>query len=617
MRSIVRRPLIGGHVDHFEEPFYGLFEPIYPALKGRRETVGLDQLLVQLLQQIGLRHVSKLEVGHPFFIVHARSLPAMFFGDKQPKSLGGLAPFLKRRQIWNRTMATATKRKAAKKKPAKKTTSKAKGGREVDSHCPIASQAKVHEDWDAMLNQTNIANNNNKFYVIQVLEKGKDFYCWTRWGRVGEHGQNALRGPFKASSAAISEFEKKFQSKTSNKWANRANFQPKSGKYELIEIEQKSDDEAEEVEEKLKKLDASRPIAKKKQIVAPSKHSKEVQALINLIFDHNMFKGAMASFDIDVKKMPLGQLSKKQVTKGFEVLDDLEKALKKRDQSKLMEHSSHFYTVIPHAFGRQRPPVIDADDKLQKKRDMLNVLADIEVALNMQKKSSKQSTKTTTLPNPIDLHYDELNAGLELVKPGTKEHDALKTYLDNTKRGGWRKSDLIHIYRLDRNGEDKRYGTHDKLGNRKLLWHGTNVAVVAAIIKSGLRIMPHSGGRVGRGIYLASEQSKSAGYVGTAGNIGIMFLAEAALGKEHHITRDNSSLRAAPKGFDSIVAKGYGEPDPKKDTSMKIDGREVVVPQGKVVHNPKFKGKSSFNQSEYLIYKESQVRIRYVLKLRM
>lgn len=36
-----------------------------------------------------------------------------------------------------------------------------------------------------------------------------------------------------------------------------------------------------------------------------------------------------------------------------------------------------------------------------------------------------------------------------------------------------------------------------------------SVAVVAAILKSGLRIMPHSGGRVGSGIYMASEAGKS------------------------------------------------------------------------------------------------------------
>ncbi len=57
-----------------------------------------------------------------------------------------------------------------------------------------------------------------------------------------------------------------------------------------------------------------------------------------------------------------------------------------------------------------------------------------------------------------------------------------------------------------------RFKSHDAISNRRLLWHGTNVAVVAAILKSGLRIMPHSGGRVGKGIYFASECSKSASY---------------------------------------------------------------------------------------------------------
>ena len=69
---------------------------------------------------------------------------------------------------------------------------------------------------------------------------------------------------------------------------------------------------------------------------------------------------------------------------------------------------------------------------------------------------------------------------------------------------------LGHCLSLLMKGE--RFSEHSGTGNRKLLWHGTNVAVVAAILKSGLRIMPHSGGRVGRGIYFASENSKSAGY---------------------------------------------------------------------------------------------------------
>ena len=91
--------------------------------------------------------------------------------------------------------------------------------------------------------------------------------------------------------------------------------------------------------------------------------------------------------------------------------------------------------------------------------------------------------------------------------------------------------------------------------------------------------MPHSGGRVGKGIYFASENSKSAGYgeyvmlyylspnksiscvVRTTNDaIGIMFLAEVALGKEHGIDRDDSRLTKPPGGYDSVVARGRTEP---------------------------------------------------------
>lgn len=43
-------------------------------------------------------------------------------------------------------------------------------------------------------------------------------------------------------------------------------------------------------------------------------------------------------------------------------------------------------------------------------------------------------------------------------------------------------------------------------------------------------------------------------------DIGIMFLGEVALGKEHNIKVGDSSLTCAPKGYDSIVARGRTEP---------------------------------------------------------
>ena len=81
--------------------------------------------------------------------------------------------------------------------------------------------------------------------------------------------------------------------------------------------------------------------------------------------------------------------------------------------------------------------------------------------------------------------------------------------LQATGRG----QELLNVWRVDRQTEASAFAEHSKLENRKLLWHGTNIAVVAAILKAGLRIMPHARGRVGEGLYLASEHSKSAAYV--------------------------------------------------------------------------------------------------------
>jgi poly [ADP-ribose] polymerase len=47
----------------------------------------------------------------------------------------------------------------------------------------------------ATLNQTNITNNNNKYYNLQVIQSDKDpniNFFMTRWGRVGTPGQKSI-----------------------------------------------------------------------------------------------------------------------------------------------------------------------------------------------------------------------------------------------------------------------------------------------------------------------------------------------------------------------------------------------------------------------------------------
>ena len=68
-----------------------------------------------------------------------------------------------------------------------------KGRAAVDTSCPRADNCHVYDDganvYDALLNQTDIGSNKNKYYIIQLLETDAQppkYYTWNRWGRVGE-----------------------------------------------------------------------------------------------------------------------------------------------------------------------------------------------------------------------------------------------------------------------------------------------------------------------------------------------------------------------------------------------------------------------------------------------
>jgi len=497
-----------------------------------------------------------------------------------------------------------------------------------DIHNNLAISGSVVENFGFTLNQTNIGANNNKFYIAQVIEDGGQFYSYQRWGRVGENGQTNVKkfndGTWPSTKdVAIKDFEKKFKDKSGNKWEDRANFVNKPKKYDFVETETDADVTA-AMDAKL--ADSNSSAAKKAARISNVKSylDKPTQELVSWILDKDMFNQAMSDQKIDTAKCPLGAIKKAQVDKGAGVLSQINDLLTtgKKDgagaklsgsalNQELERLSSRFYSVIPHSFGRDVPPVIRDNEMLKAKLDLVTLLGDIEAIQGIDDSDEDK--------NPIDQKYEQLNAELDLLKPSSKEYKVCSKYLDATK-SPYRPVKILNMWKVNREGEGDRFAEHEDVENRKLLWHGTNVAAVAAILKTGLKIFPVAscGSRVGRGIYLASENGKSAGYCRTAyvGNKmhGIMFLCEAPMGKIKEITRDDWQLTEAPKGFDSILAKGNTEPDPSKDTTLMIDGHEVTVPQGKPI--PTGAG-SNFAQSEYLVYKESQCRIRYVLRCEM
>ena len=66
----------------------------------------------------------------------------------------------------------------------------------VDPHFTRSSQGRILEKngitYASTLNQSNVANNNNKFYIIQIIEiSPREFCFFCRWGRVGVVGQTS------------------------------------------------------------------------------------------------------------------------------------------------------------------------------------------------------------------------------------------------------------------------------------------------------------------------------------------------------------------------------------------------------------------------------------------
>lgn len=104
------------------------------------------------------------------------------------------------------------------------------------------------------------------------------------------------------------------------------------------------------------------------------------------------------------------------------------------------------------------------------------------------KKNSKKLAR-----HPLDEKYSTLQAKLDVIPKGDPTFKVIETYFKNTTCS-WRKVQLENVWSVDGQKDGAEFTKHSaKIGNRKLLWHGTNVAVVAAIMKGGLRIMPHSG----------------------------------------------------------------------------------------------------------------------------
>ncbi|XP_040407174.1 poly [ADP-ribose] polymerase 1 [Cygnus olor] len=489
-------------------------------------------------------------------------------------------------------------------KSEKKMKLTVKGGAAVDPDSGLEDSAHVFEKggkiFSATLGLVDIVKGTNSYYKLQLLEDDRESRYWVfrSWGRVGTViGSNKLE-QMPSKEDAVEHFLNLYEEKTGNSWHSK-NFTKYPKKFYPLEIDYGQDEEA------VKKLTVGAG--------TKSKLAKPIQDLIKMIFDVESMKKAMVEFEIDLQKMPLGKLSKRQIQSAYSILNEVQQAVSDNgSESQILDLSNRFYTLIPHDFGMKKPPLLNNLEYIQAKVQMLDNLLDIEVAYSLLRGGNEDGDK-----DPIDINYEKLRTDIKVVDKDSEEAKIIKQYVKNTHAATHNAYDLkvVDIFRIEREGESQRYKPFKQLHNRQLLWHGSRTTNFAGILSQGLRIAPPeapvTGYMFGKGIYFADMVSKSANYCHTsqADPIGLILLGEVALGNMYEL-KNASHITKLPKGKHSVKGLGKTAPDPTATTNL--DG--VEVPLGNGISTGI--NDTCLLYNEYIVYDVAQVNLKYLLKLK-
>jgi predicted DNA-binding WGR domain protein len=440
------------------------------------------------------------------------------------------------------------------------------------------------------LNFTDIINNNNKFYNLELVEAsdGK-IYIYTVYGRVGASGAKEYR-LCSSKSDAESEAEKIIKSKT------------KKG---YVEVKLLKADVGSEIGKS--KVDAStttvsveslKKMGVKVQEAEPSKLHPEVADLVRTWFGVTQ---EFINLNLDTKKCPLGQLSLDQIDLARKILDEARLIVhaKKPDVQELNKLTSSYYSNIPHVLGHRINADLlrfDDDPKIDKAFDILDVFSD---AKNVQGVIAKKDA--------VDSQYDTLKADLEFVDPNSPTWRWIDAILNGTRasnHSGLGKLKTHKVFKVNRHGEDKNWmGTAEKIAkecgkfdpspvyskfvnsredvpkdlvslykNANILpgWHGTRRANMIGITTKGLLIrpsgVPHAGSMYGDGIYWAVHSTKSINYCDVRGShwaqgnnkTAYLFLADVAFGNQKIAAGSSMYTRSNIRPNHSVWARSGG-----------------------------------------------------------
>ncbi len=341
-------------------------------------------------------------------------------------------------------------------------------------------------------------------------------------------------------------------------------------------------------------------------VAAPASRSSlhpEVQRVVSQFFR------ATGRFVETNLQCPLGQLSRDQIDQGRAVLDRAKALLNtgapaRSLRRELDELTNRFYSLIPHNFGYTK---LDPDAlRLDGLGRVAQKEADLDVFLD-----AKSVAKSLAAGAAIDEQYASLGAELRYLPPDdatfrwverllhetrAKNHGFLgqlsvksvlavsrrdegdlarpTPFLENVGRIGRELAhargsayNAPHVKRVDdRPDLDARLRGLYAAANVWPAWHGTRNANMTGILSRGLLIRPagavHAGSMFGDGLYFAHQSTKAINYTSVRGSywasgaddIGYVFLADVAFGAMH-VAPSSHFFREPPRGCHSVYGK--------------------------------------------------------------
>ena len=471
----------------------------------------------------------------------------------------------------------------------------------IDSNLYTVVQAKPsqykNKFFSCILIYADLKKNSNKFYIIQLLKRDNFYYLFLRWGRVGRVGlQNLI--PFNNFEDAYQEFMNKYNKKTeygyqeiSIDYERNEDINDNNNSEDIIVI----DDNSEEViDSKLKKL-------------------------IELIYDLNFAEEQIKAIGYDNKRLPLGNLSDQTISEGYEILQELDTIIQKKEKkdnynrNDLEGLTEQYYKTIPHNFGfcNMSNFIIDSSEKLEKEIELIENIKNIKVTSNIIQLNSNNKFK-----DKLFTKYNELNCIITSIEKDNFKYDFISKYLNSsTKIEEAPKFIIMGIYEL--NKENKNYKSN--LSNKKYLWYGTNLSNYVPLLKDGFKLPPIEAPKTaynfGKGIYFSDMSIKSYFRCKFQNGIGLMMLCEVALGDIEERNRGDYNLPyTMENGKNSIKVIGINVPNELDNTIFDSD---IILPLGDPIKLDNKEKKTFFAYNEYVVYDVNQIKMKYLVMFKL